>query len=478
MPDSTPTRPVILRAATVVDVSRGTLRRDVDVLIEIGRIQRIAPTGTLAIQGADVVDAQGRFVVPGFVDAHAHPIGRESATENLELMGAFGITGFRQMSGSPRLLDDRATGRLGLPSDGPSLLALPGDLLTPMNAGTSQAAVATLRAQKDQGADFVKVVSVSPAVLLDVLDEAARLSLPVAGHLPNGIDVREVSRRGMRCIEHLGPGVGITAATADDEPAILAEAAAGARTLKAPPIKLPGMGRMVENMLKKIIVNPVTANKEVDIDLLSRADATFDEDKARAVARLFVENETWQCPTLIRVRTQQLADDPRHTGDPELRFVSPGTVAVWQKSNEKYAAQGDSAHATYRRTYSLQLRLTKIFDEEGVPLLVGTDSGGAGWVIPGHAIHQEFDELAAAGLSPLSVLRAATSNAAAFFGTSSTQGDVAEGFDADLVLLGSDPLQSVDALHDIVGVVRAGRYRPASELDAVKERIAAARSIQ
>jgi imidazolonepropionase-like amidohydrolase len=472
--------PLLLRAVTVVDVRSGTLQPGRDVLVDGDRIAGITPTGTPVPAGTVVVEASGRFVAPGFVDMHAHPIGQENAAAALDLMGAFGITGFRQMSGSPRDLAARAAGTLGLPAGGPSLVALPGDLLTPMNAGTADVARSTVRAQHDQGADFVKVASVTPDVLLAVLDEAGRLGIPVAGHLPNGIDVREASRHGMRCIEHLGPGIGITAATSDDESALLAEARNGARSITAPP-KLPGldrmMGRVLENMIRKMVINPLTGNKELDIELLERADAGFDEEKAREVARVFVENDTWQCPTLIRVRTQQLADDPRHTGDPDLRFLAESTIASWRKSNKKFEALGDAAHAVYRANYALQLRLTRIFDEEGVPLLAGTDACGAGWVIPGHSLHQEFDELAAAGLTPLSVLRATTLNPAVFLGTDATQGTVSVGSDADLVLLGGDPLAEVAALHDIVGVVHAGTYRDAVALDAVKERVAAARSV-
>ena len=471
-----PTASLILQNTTVVDVREATLRSGVDVVVEGGRITSVLATGSVTPEDAQVVDASGSFVVPGYVDSHAHPIGQEVDALGLQLMGAFGITGFRQMSGVTSALAHREQLVALLPADGPALLALPGDVLLPPNASTLEAAVATVTAQAEAGADFIKVVSVSPAVFLGVLDAAAKLNIPVAGHLPNGIDVREVSRRGMRCIEHLGPGVGITAATADDEASILADAAVGARTMPAPPPNSPDAQRAMAAMLEQVVINPVNMNKPLDIELIERADKTFDEQKARDVAAEFVKNGTWQCPTLIRVRTQQLADDPAHTEDPDLRYIDAGTIAKWKIANERFAQQSDDAHGTYRRNYALQLRLTKIFEEEGVPLLAGTDSGGsAGWLIPGHSLHQEFDEWAIAGIAPLTVLRAATSNAADFLGLSDRLGAVDDGKDADLVLLGSNPLESVSALHDIVGTVRAGTYRDAAALQAVKERVAAAR---
>jgi hypothetical protein len=52
--------------------------------------------------------------------------------------------------------------------------------------------------------------------------------------------------------------------------------------------------------------------------------------------------------------------------------------------------------ATDREAYRRQLALTKLFDDAGVRMMVGTD--GCGQAL-GHSIHQEFDEIFKAGLS-------------------------------------------------------------------------------
>ena len=85
----------------------------------------------------------------------------------------------------------------------------------------------------------------------------------------------------------------------------------------------------------------------------------------------------------------------------------------------------------------------------------GSDSGGAAWEVPGLALHQEFDELARAGLSPLRVLQLTTSNAAEFLDAAAVMGSVDAGKHADLVLLEANPLESVDHLHRISGEVLA-----------------------
>ena len=71
-----------------------------------------------------------------------------------------------------------------------------------------------------------------------------------------------------------------------------------------------------------------------------------------------------------------------------------------------------------------------------------------------------------------------TSDAADFLETADVMGNVAPGKYADLVLLDANPIESVDHLHRISGVVRGGRYYPPAELAALKEKVAAGRSVR
>ena len=132
--------------------------------------------------------------------------------------------------------------------------------------------------------------------------------------------------------------------------------------------------------------------------------------------------------------------------------------------------------STYRQHYTRQLNMVRIFDEEGVNMMAGSDVSGSGWEIPGFALHHEFDQLAAAGLAPLRILQMATLNAAEFLGRTDTMGALETGKDADIVLLGSNPVENVAHLHDITGVVRAGRYYSPETLTSTIESIAEAHS--
>jgi imidazolonepropionase-like amidohydrolase/Tol biopolymer transport system component len=64
--------PTLIRNVRIVDGTGGPMTAPRDILIERGRIARIAPAGSLSTGGAHVLDAAGRVVIPGLMDLHAH----------------------------------------------------------------------------------------------------------------------------------------------------------------------------------------------------------------------------------------------------------------------------------------------------------------------------------------------------------------------------------------------------------------------
>jgi imidazolonepropionase-like amidohydrolase/Tol biopolymer transport system component len=64
--------PVLIRGARVIDGRGSPLSEPRDVLVRNGRIDRVAPAGTLAVSGARMVDARDAYLLPGFIDLHAH----------------------------------------------------------------------------------------------------------------------------------------------------------------------------------------------------------------------------------------------------------------------------------------------------------------------------------------------------------------------------------------------------------------------
>lgn len=464
---------ILFRGVHVVDPRDATVAPYRDVLVEDGRILAVEERGTHAAEDATVVEAEGKYLVPGYVDSHAHLLNEPAYAEaSYALMLAHGVVGWRQMSGSPELLRQRDEGRLPTAPGAPALWATSGALLTPMNSATARAARAEVAAQAEQGADFVKAAMAGREGLLAALEEGRARGIPVAGHLPEDVDPREASEAGMRCIEHLGPGSTTYTAVSDEEQRLRAKG--HVRDLpKLPRLRLGPLEKLLDKLLLKLVINPATMTSEDDAAELATADETYDEAKARELAELFVRNGTWQCPTLIRLHTQQFPNAPEHAQDPRWKYVDPAQRKSWAKSAAKFAELPEATRRTLAEHWDAQLRLTKVLAEAGVPMIAGTDANGAYGVIPGAALHDEFGLLAEAGLSPEQILRMATSAAAEFFGRSDHSGAVAAGFAADAVLLSANPLEDHAALSAIEGVLRAGQWWDRASLDRVLDAVAA-----
>nr|WP_083434516.1 amidohydrolase family protein [Sphingomonas sp. Y57] len=450
---------LVIDHVTVVDTRSGKLARDRAVVIDGRRIVRIARGGSVR-NAARTVDATGKFVVPGYFDMHAHPLTASARNASLTLMTSYGVTGYRQMGGDPKLLAERKAGTLQLPAHASKLLATPGLVLAGPFANDPTAAAAQVREQKAQGADFIKVVDLGPEAFFAVLDAARAVGLPVAGHQPPSVDVREAVKRGMHAVEHLGPHAALFEDCSTDE---LALRKAYAETPKGGQIKFD----LPASALRTLTANPVLLIPESGFQLLQRAIDTYDEGKCRALAKTFVAADSWQTPTLIRLRAMEFGADPAFRDDPRLRYVPAEDRQIWEETARRFEAKLTPANrATLAQLWQRQLRLVKLLDEAGVPMMAGSDFGG-GWLIPGVSLHQEFDLLAEAGLSPLRILQMATLNGARFLGREKTMGTVEAGKQADLVLLDADPLASTANLHKIDAVVLDGELLDRAALDAL-----------
>jgi imidazolonepropionase-like amidohydrolase len=457
---------LVLRGVTIVDTRDGSLAPDMAIVIENGSITRVAPANSIGADAARVLDGRGAFAVPGYNDAHAHPLNAPDAQDGLAVMLANGITGFRQMSGTPELLEARREGRLMPASDAPELLEMCGEILTGANARSVEMAVAEVRAQHAQGVDFIKVIEVTPEIFFAALAESTRLKLPYLGHLPATVDVRKAAQAGLRSIEHLGPKDSVLLGCSSDETALRAEA------LNKP---APGpriSGPIPVNVIMRAIASPLLATDPSEFTRYARVIDTFSDERMHDLAAHFAGTGTWHCPTLTRVRTMALADDNAYCSDPNLRYVPLQLRQMWEDIAQQFSQRlPAAARETLARLFAALANLVKPFKAADVKMLAGSDSGGAAaWCIPGPGLHQEFDQLEAAGLSPLDVLQMTTSNVAAFLGRESTMGSISAGKDANLVLLSANPMTSIQNLHKISAVVRAGKHYSATDLAALKTR--------
>lgn len=464
--------PLVIEGATVVDVRTGELLEGLSVRISGGRIDQILPADQISVaEGVQRIDATGQFLVPGYMDMHAHPLGLENPEQAFGLMLANGITGFRQMSGDEELLALRRQGHLSAVAH-PELLIMPGYVLVPQIAKSVEHVRDTVRNQQQAGADFIKAVAMQRDVYLAAMEEAAYHGLPFAGHLPADIDVRSAIAHGMQAIEHLGPGSSLFLSCSTEEEQIRQELTITPPSL--PPV-LPDfiaslMSPIIDRIVKRTLANPLLAEDERAYDLMQRMVDTFDEEKCQQLAQDVAASPLWQVPTLIRLRAMEYGDDEAFRKDEKLSYMPPATRELWAKVAEDFQSTITPDHRqTLIDFYALQERLVNIFTQADVKMLAGSDLGGQ-WLVPGFSLHQEFELLAQAGVPPLKVLQMTTINAAKFLGREHELGSVTAGLNANLVLLASNPLESVGNLQDIEGVVRSGYYHDAEALQVMKAR--------
>lgn len=456
---------IVISNAIIVDTRRGTLTRGQSIVLSDGKIRDITDRPVHIGGNAQRVDGTGKYVVPGFLDMHNHTLQAvDQQPTYWPLMIANGITGVREMSGSAAAIQrarqlnaDRANGKV----DAPEILTIASDIFT--GQATTAASAAQFVEQKlADGADFIKVGLGNREAVLALLAEAKVKGTYVAGHLVNSVSGVESSNAGWHAIEHLGANFGFLLDCSSDEWAIREAVEA---QIAAQPQFPPSY-----------VANPRVFDGVAFAPLYQRTYDTFDETKCLTVARTFARNDTWHIPTLIRLRTQNFGNDSQYREDPNLIYVDKTRRALWNKLGDEYAALPASVTASLQQFYSIQQRATKLLAIANVKLLTGADNGI--WEVPGFSLHQEFQELADAGLSPLRVLQAATLNGAQFLKRESTMGTVAKGKNADLVLLDANPLVDVRNLDRIFAVVLRGKLFNRADLEQMKADVAAAYEAQ
>lgn len=206
--------PLILKNVTVLDMNSERVLSGIMVRIDDGIIQNIGPAGSRPedAEGSVVVDAEGKFLIPGLWDMHAHF--SYYGEEALGLLVGHGVLGARDpgcnLDQIDQWRDEIARGerigpriiRSGPFIDGPKALS-------PLRASftrvvrTETEGRAVVRELKERGVDFLKTHSRVPrAAFFGVADEARKLGLPLVVHVSKYVSVWEAVQAGARTIEH------------------------------------------------------------------------------------------------------------------------------------------------------------------------------------------------------------------------------------------------------------------------------------
>jgi imidazolonepropionase-like amidohydrolase len=451
-----PAQSLIFKNATLIDATGAVPRRS-SVQISGGRIVAIQKK-IQARRGDQVVDAKGKFLIPGLWDMHIH-LGPPEIF--FPLLIANGITGVREMfTGIPLPVINTWRSRPDVPRifvpgflDGPPLLWAgappPGAIAVSTDVDGHQA----VRALAASGVNFLKVYSSIPReAYFAIVEEARAIGIPFAGHVPEAVSAAEASDAGQRSEEHL---LGIMEACSTNEDALRA-----ARVALMLDQKISGEARMRELAFP----NPEGLFN------------TYSEAKAVALFQKFVRNATWQTPTLVlldgfaRARDQDFIDDPRR------KYLPRGWRQQWDPRQTFFLR--DLSPAAYgvlnARIHALLDRYQKLvgdMDRAGVEFLAGTDANGTNPVYPGFGLHDELALLVKSGLTPMEALQSATRNPARYFGNPDF-GTIELNKSADLVLLTANPLANIRNAEKIEAVVLRGRYYSRENLDAMLDRVA------
>ena len=412
---------ILISNVTVIDGTGRVPSRGMSVVISGDRIAAIgAVLKVKAPPNAVVMDGSGKYLIPGLWNMHAHLGAYPDGSRELSDYLAEGVTGIRDM-GSP--LDDILRLRRET-NDGTIIgarLVVAGPIVQgplpfrmPLFISVNDAAAGrdTVRMLQNRGVDFIKVQDAIPHdIYLAVAMQARDNHVPFVGHVPPTVLPEEASDLGQRSIEHLGGrfwGVLIGASTLEAE-------------LHASEVK------MYEESIQALKQGGPPADLNMRSGFIRKVVESYDAQKAVALVSRFRKNNTWQCPTLVALRTLWTGGGTQYT--PEDIYWSGRLIA---KNAEVVA----------------------MMQRAGVGLLAGTD-------LPPNAkngtIHDELSYLVESGLTPMQALATATRNPAIFLGKLSILGTVEVGKFADLVLLDANPLDDIHNTRRISSVIVRGR---------------------
>jgi imidazolonepropionase-like amidohydrolase len=431
---------------TLIDVDAGRPLPGRTVVVCGRHIERVAADTAGIDRDARRIDGRGLYLLPGLWDAHTHALTEDFAEWFAPLALANGVTSVRDMGFFP---DSGIAARRAVTQGaiaGPRLL-LSMRLDGPSNrapwvtrAATHAEGVAAVREARRLGMDFVKVYSNLPRdAFLGALEEARRIGMPVDGHVPYAVGMREAIAAGQRTIEH--------------EDDLMRECTVGGDSLRAA-LAAPRTDRRPDAELLAV--------RALGRAMRERPDARRCAEAIRALsdARVAVT------PTLVVYQPYAHARTPAIMHPERDRYVPAALARAWRERVSRVTDADTTVAAaffSYPRTLTMQ--------RAGVPLLAGTDTP-LPWLVPGFSLHDELEQLVRAGLTAPEALRAATVTPAAVLGLSDSLGAIAPGQLADLLLVARNPLEDVAHLREIRAVVADGRLYDRAALDAMLRRAA------
>ena len=428
-----------IKGGRILSMVEGEAPFVANILVRNGRIESITRSGRAPV-GAKVIDAAGRYVMPGLIDMHAHvnflsdtandpehAYDRATSEKVLKALLAYGVTTVRNPAAPTeegvKLRDDVAAGLIPGPrifTAGWSLNGRPYD--------TEEKVRREVKRQCALRVDYIKVYANStPALTRAAIDQAHSCGIKVIGHL-QATDWATASADGIDFVTHAvswSPLVLPPDRRAEYISRIKAEGAMEARIwwLEAVDVDGPEMDRVVAELKRH---------------------GVSDDPTLVAYATKFLRSDVYRGEANVRLAPKALRDS----------WIEDDLTKDWT----------DQDYARMARAWPKMLAIVRRYHAEGVRLTTGSDLPNR-FVVPGASLGQEMQLLHSAGISTAEVLAMATREAAAALGQACAFGVVAPGRRADLLILERDPLRDLANVASVSTVVTDGRvYAPKSLL--------------
>lgn len=416
-----PSGDLVIRGARLFDPRDLSVTPGTSVLIRGERIVRIAPDAEMKVAAnAEVIDAHGRFLMPGLWDNHQH----FSDIDGL-LDLANGVTSARDMANDTdgflkrvaRFDDGSEIGPRVIKAgiiDGTGELAGP----TKMRVDSAAEAIKDVDWYADHGYAQIKIYSsVKPELMPIIADRAHERGLRVSGHVPAFMSAHQFVDGGADEIQHLN--------------------------------------FIVLNFLYPEVKE--TRNRDRFIKVAERArEFTPDQPVVRDFIAFLKAHHTVLDPT-VNVFEGLFSGNPAAV-TPGLEDIAPRFPPQIRRGLLSEALDVPKGKEdAYRAAFPAMLTLLKALHDAGVTIIPGTDA------LAGYQLHHELELYVRAGIAPGEVLRMATLTSAQVMGVDGNRGVIAPGKFADMVLVDGDPSKDIRDIRKIATVFKGGKvYDPAA----------------
>jgi imidazolonepropionase-like amidohydrolase len=460
---------------TAIDPGSGKITPNAVITIERDRVTAIKEgDAEIPKKGDRVIDAKGKFILPGYIDTHVHffqsgglytrpdgvdlnsvrPYKDEIAMIKKNLPDTFrrylrcGITSVVDIGGPIWNFEMR---KIANSTEAAPRVAAAGPLISSVS-----------RPQLDLGDP--------PIVKIDTPEQGREMVRKLAAQKPDYIKIWYIVSSTASAPSPT-PGSSPSPTTSQSD----ADRAAAA-------VFRPIVHAVIEesHRLKLRVAVHATeleaarASVEEGADLLvhSVTDKPVDE----AFVKLVKEKGTILTPTLVVFERYgrtfsnklELTPEEKAWGNPEIIASLDVTKLPADKVPERIKKATENSQLVLdniQKTYDVALKNLKTLEDAGVTIATGTDAGNIG-TLHGPAIFREFQLMKQAGLSPMQILQCTTANAARVFGgdTGPKIGSIKPGNFADLVILKSNPVEDIKNASDIETVIKSGVVYPAASI--------------